>query len=181
MNGHLIIDSYIKWIRDNSCTRDILNGKYIGITTPFLNRYNDHIEIYLTQENGEFVLTDDGETLADLNFVGVNIYTPKRKNIFEQIINGFGVMLKDDNLCIKATKDTLPQKKHALLQAILSVNDMYVLSHENIVSFFKEDLQNYLKNDLQIVFLPEIKLMGKSGYDHKIDFVIPKSNNHQQN
>jgi hypothetical protein len=178
MDGREIIANYAKWIKDNSFTRDVLNGKYIAITTPFLDRHNDHIEIYVTEKNGEFILSDDGETIMDLAFSGTDINTPKRKMLFEQTISGFGVRInKENNLYIKSDAGMLPQKKHALLQAILSVNDMYVLSHENVYSFFKEDLQNYLRDTLRIPFVTEVKLAGKSGYDHKIDFVLPKAGN----
>ena len=40
------------------------------ITTPFVDRHNDSLQIYLFQENGNYVLTDDGYTLSNLEMSG---------------------------------------------------------------------------------------------------------------
>jgi hypothetical protein len=43
-----------------------------------------------------------------------------------------------------------------------------------VASFFFEDVRNFLdSNDDR--YTPRVKLAGKSGYDHGIDFLVPKS------
>jgi hypothetical protein len=49
---------------------------------------------------------------------------------------------------------------------------MYVLSQENILSFFKEDVERFFMSE-DIVFSKDIKITGKSGFDHNFDFIIP--------
>lgn len=175
MDCEKIVSEYLKWIRDNTLVSSIDEGKVCSVTTPFMDRHNDHIEIYVKKEAKGFFLTDDGYTVADLKMLGVDLNTPKREKIFRTILNGFGVKTGMKNeLYVEANPSNLGQKKHYLLQAILAVNDMYSLSQENIVSLFKEDVERYFKS-VEIFFNRDIKITGKTGFDHNMDFIIPSS------
>lgn len=177
MDGKSIIKEYVDWIKMNSFTRQVDDGNYCVITTPFLDRHNDHIDIYVSKNTeGGYLLTDDGETIADLESTGVFINTQKRRQILDLTLKGFGVDTDGDDLYVIAKDNNeLPKKKQALIQAILSVNDMYMMSQENVSSFFKEDVFNFL-NAQQASFVPNVKVTGKTGYDHVIDFILPRSN-----
>jgi len=105
----------------------------------------------------------------------MEINTPKREKIFKIVLNGFGVQLGDNNeLYVEANLNNIGQKKHYLLQAILTVNDMYVLSQENVYSFFKEDVEMYFHSN-EMFYNKDIKITGKTGFDHNIDFIIAPS------
>ncbi len=172
-----IIDNYISWIRDNTDIKAIgKDGEICEITTPFFDRHNDHLQIYVLKKGNHFVLTDDGYAIEDLKMSGMEISSPKREKIFRTILNGFGVKLGDKgDLYIEATSNNIGQKKHYLLQAILAVNDMYSLSLENVYSLFKEDVERYFKIN-SIFYSKDIKISGKTGFDHNIDFLISASN-----
>ena len=175
IDGIKIIDEYSKWIKDNSFTRDVRAGKYCAITTPFQDRHNDHIDIYVSEtKNGQFLLSDDGDTISDLAMSGTFPNTQKRKKVLETVINGFSIETDGEELFVQATSGSLPQKKHALIQAILAINDMHMMSQESIWSFFKEDVSAFFLSK-DISFVPDIKLAGKSGYDHNIDFMLPRT------
>jgi hypothetical protein len=106
---------------------------------------------------------------------GMEINTPKRENILKTSLNGFGVNINQrDELFVSANKSNLGQKKHYLIQAILAVNDMFNLSQESVTSLFKEDVELFLRSN-DIYFSKDIKLTGKSGFDHNIDFLIPQT------
>jgi guanylate kinase len=170
-----IIDNYIKWIKDNTTIKSIKDGKICEIITPFLDRHNDHLNIYVIKNENGFIITDDGYTLKDLKMSGLEINTPKRVEIFKMAISGFGVKLGvKDNLYIEANTNNIGQKKHYLLQAIIAVNDMYTLSQENIYSLFKEDVEMFFKAN-EIYHSRDIKITGKTGFDHNIDFLVPSS------
>jgi hypothetical protein len=175
VDGNKVIEEYIRWIKDNSFIRDARNGSYIAITTPFTDRHNDHVEIYVKEENGKFYLTDDGETLGDLSISGTDINTPKRQAVFMATVNGLGVQTDLESLFVEAEAGNLPQKKHALIQAILAVNDMHMMSQENVLAFFKEDVMAFFRENIRIPFVSDIKLPGKTGYDHSIDFIFPST------
>ena len=177
MDCQKIIENYIKWIKDNTSIKSIKDGRSCEITTPFMDRHNDHLQIYVLKQGSKYKLTDDGYTIADLKMSGTEINTPKREKIFKTVLNGFGVKLGEgDNneLYIEANLSNIGQKKHYLLQAILTVNDMYVLSQENVYSFFKEDVEMYFHSN-EIFFNKDIKITGKTGFDHNIDFIIAAS------
>jgi hypothetical protein len=66
------------------------------------------------------------------------------------------------------------QKKHNLLQAMLAVNDMFVMGEEHVLSLFREDVAVFVELK-QIPVFPDFKLSGRSGFDHKFDFGLPKT------
>ena len=79
-------------------------------------------------EVGDWVLTDDGYTIADLKLSGCEFTTEKRRRILYSILNGFGIQLDGDELFTNAMPSNFPQKKHNLIQAMLSINDLFVLA-----------------------------------------------------
>ena len=97
--------------------------------------------------------------------------TEKRKAHLASILHAFGVNLDPGNheLQVHATPQDFPQKKHNLVQAMLSVNDMFVMAEEHVLSLFKEDVAKFLDSKHVPVF-PDFKLSGRSGFDHKFDF-----------
>lgn len=175
MDCQQVISEYLKWIKNNTVVKTMEEGKVCLISTPFLDRHNDHLDIYLLKTKDNLKLTDNGYTLADLKMSGFEINTPKREGILRTALNGFGVKINgNDELYVDATSQNIGQKKHYLLQAILAVNDMFNLAQETVYSLFKEDVELYFKSN-GIFFSKDIKLTGKSGFDHNIDFLIPAS------
>lgn len=165
--------SYYTWLRDNTDLQTI--DDCVEITTPFLDRHNDHMQIYAEATTGGYLLSDDGYTIADLEMCGCKLDSPKRRAILQTTLNGFGVRNVSNELQVTATPGDFAQKKHNLLQAMLAVNDLFYLASPSVVSFFYEDVVAWL-DAADIRYSPRIKLTGKSGYDHHYDFVIPKSN-----
>ena len=116
----------------------------------------------------------NGYTIADLASCGMTFSTEKRKGHLTAILNGFGVRLEGEELRVHATAQDFPQKKHNLVQAMLAVNDMFVMGEEHVLSLFKEDVAKYLESH-SIPIFPDFKLSGRSGFDHKFDFGLPKT------
>ena len=168
-----LTDSYYTWLRDNTDLE--ATDDYIEITTPFLDRHNDHMQIYVESTTGGFLLTDDGYTIADLEMSGCNLRSSKRQALLQTTLNGFGVRNLNDELQVTASHDDFAQKKHNLLQAMLAVNDLFYLASPTVAGFFYEDVVAWL-DTAEVRYSPRIKFTGKSGYDHHYDFVIPKSN-----
>ncbi len=172
LKGTDFIDIYLNWLRENITTTEIQD--YTEITTPFLDNHNDHIQIYVKQENNNFILTDDGYIIGDLLMSGCEINSVRRKELLDTIINSVGVKQKNDELFVEATLENFAQKKHMLMQAMLSVSDMFMLSQHRVMSVFLEDVENFL-NSNEIRYTPSAIFSGKSGFSHTIDFVIPAS------
>lgn len=167
-----LVDSYLDWLKSGLSVEEI-NG-YCELTTPFLDRHNDHLQIYATKKADKILLTDDGYILSDLRTSGLDIATAKRKAVLDSMLNGFGVHEQANALTVEASPKTLGQRVHSLLQAMLAVNDMFVMSQPRVASFFWEDVKEFFEQN-EVRFSPRVKLTGKSGFDHNIDFLIPKS------
>jgi Domain of unknown function DUF1829/Domain of unknown function DUF1828 len=168
----MLLDEYRSWLKDHTALREV-NG-WVEITTPYLDRNNDYLQIYARRENGNIVLTDDAHTIRDLEISGCALDTPKRKELLETTLNGFGVKLSGGALEAKATEGTFPLRKHSLVQAMLAVNDLFYLAQPIVQSLFYEDVVAWL-DSAEIRYTPGVKFTGQSGYDHLFDFVIPKS------
>jgi hypothetical protein len=57
---------------------------------------------------------------------------------------------------------------------MLAVNDMFYMARSTVESLFYEDVMAWM--DLSFIrYTPTVKFTGKSGFDHRFDFVIPKS------
>ncbi len=167
-----LIDSYVDWLRRGLSVEEV--GGACELTTPFLDRHNDHLQVYAVRENGNIVLSDDGYILADLRTSGLEMDTPKRKMVLESVLNGLGVRMDSNQLKVEASVSNLGQRLHSLVQAMLAVNDMFVMAQPRVASFFFEDVQAFLDSH-DIRYTARVKLAGKSGYDHGVDFLIPKS------
>jgi len=100
--------------------------------------------------------------------------TPKRKAVLQSILNGFGVKTDGKRLFVETSSRNLAQKMHSLIQAMISINDMFVLAQPRVASFFWEDVRAYLDQH-DVRYSPRVKISGRSGYDHAVDFLIPKS------
>ena len=167
-----LLDAYHAWLKDRTALRQV--DDWIEITTPYLDRHNDYIQMYAKKSNGGFVLTDDGYTLHDLEQSGCKPQSQKRQDLLKMTLNGFGVQLRDHALEVHASPDNFPLRKHNLVQAMLAVNDMFYLAVPMVASLFYEDVLAWLDvHDIR--YTPKVKFTGKTGYDHHFDFVIPKS------
>ena len=167
-----LLNDYAAWLRDKTVLRQI--DDWVEITTPYLDRHNDYVQIYAKKANGSFTLTDDGHTIDDLEQSGCKLDSRKRQDLLKMTLNGFGVQTDGKALVVHASQDNFAVRKHNLVQAILAVNDMFYLAMPMVASLFYEDVIAWF--DLHdIRYTPKVKFTGKSGYDHLFDFVIPKS------
>lgn len=167
-----LVSRYHAWLRDRTALKQIRN--WTEITTPFLDRHNDCIQIYARREESGFLLTDDAHTLNDLEMSGCTLDSPKRRDMLRTTLSGFGVRLLDGALQVHATAENFALRKHSLIQAILAVNDLFYLATATVKNLFFEDVNAWL--DLSGVrYLPRVKVPGVSGFDHVFDFAIPKS------
>lgn len=170
-----LVERYAHWIRDKTKVRSIEGTEWSEVTTPFLDRHNDHIQIYLRRLNGDYELTDDGYTIQDLRASGCELDTPYRRELLRVVLNGFGIDLsRDDQLMVRSPSGNLPNRLHNLVQAVIGVNDLFVVSRPNVQALFTEDVSNWLRAS-SVRFTPGVKLTGKSGFDHYFNFVIPET------
>ncbi|MGA3168135.1 MAG: DUF1828 domain-containing protein, partial [Terriglobia bacterium] len=121
-----LIDSYVDLLRQGLSVEEV--GEACELTTPFLDRHNDHLQVYAIRHNGNIVLSDDGYILSDLRTSGLEVDTPKRKMVLDGVLNGLGVRVENNQLIVEASTKNLGQRLHSLVQAMLAVNDMFVMA-----------------------------------------------------
>ena len=157
-----MIKEYTDWLYSGFSVAEV--GEFIELTTPYMDRYNDHLQIYVQQnKNGSYFLTDDGYIIGNLQSSGVSFQrSPKRRDVLHRIARNFGVTINGNSLEIQATKSNFPQKKHMLIQTMLAVDDMFVAEPNTVKNFFAEDVGLFLdEND--IFYSRDFSLAGKTG------------------
>ncbi len=167
-----LIDAYVDWLRRGLSMEQI--GDTCELTTPFLDRHNDHLQVYAVRKNGTIELSDDGYTLADLKTSGLEIETPRRKALLQGILGGLGVQSDGTSIRVEASPGNVGRRMHTLVQAMLAINDMFMIAQPRVATFFFEDVREFLDRH-QVRYSERVKLAGKTGFDHAIDFLIPPS------
>jgi hypothetical protein len=167
-----LIDKYIHWVKDKTKLREV--DGCVEITTPYLDRHNDYLQIYVKRDNSEFILTDDGYIIQDLESSGCKLDSKKRIDLLITTLNGFGIKKVGGSLEVHASKETFTLKKHNLIQAMLALNDLFYLSEPYILSLFLEDVISWMEL-CEIRYVSKVKFAGRSGLDHTFDFAIPAS------
>lgn len=174
------VKKYTKWLSEKITQVD--HNGIIEITTPFLDRKNDYTQIYIkTITDNEVLLTDGGYIVDELEMSGVKLNTSKRRNVLNEVIRRLGIKFNEstNELFLTSSIENLPRAKHKLIQAMLSVDDMFYLSSRNVVSVFLSDVESFL-NEKQINYSRDVYFMGKSGNMHSYGFLLQKNNKHPE-
>ncbi len=169
---HDLLDKYHLWLKEKTTLRQV--NDWVEITTPYLDRHNDYLQIYVKPDEGGYVLMDDGYILEDLETSGCKLDSPKRQELLHTVLNGYGIKIVNGTLQVRATNESFALRKHNLLQAMLSVNDMFYLAQPAVASLYCEDVANWLDYH-EIRYTPRVKFTGKTSFDYMFDFAIPKS------
>lgn len=168
--------NYINWLT-NGFSQTAISNSTVRLTTPFLNRNNDHVEVYITNNgNDEYLVSDMGETLDELDMSGININSSERRQrIFQSILNSHELKLGNEKEILAVTNyENMPSHIHMLTQGMIKISDLFYLSQPNVQSLFIDDVQLFLDNH-EIRYIPDITLTGKSKFRTNYDFAIPKS------
>jgi hypothetical protein len=173
LSSKKIIENYLSWLKDNLKYRDI-SENLVEIQTPFVDSQNDFIMIFIKKEGNEFILTDDGRTLFDLNSMGVSL-TDKRIKQLNELVNSQGALFNknSEEIYVKTDWNSLPRRKNDLLQSLINVSDMFLTSQVNVKNLFYEEVALFLTGR-EIAYIPNTFLNGSGGVKHKIDFIIAR-------
>lgn len=112
---------YTKWLEQETAIKKV--EEYIEITSPFLDRYNDCLQIYAKQdEKGNIQLTDDAYILNNLQMEGIDLSSNKTKTTIQEILNKYNVKINNQSLTMQTTIEEFPQKILLLIQAMLNID-----------------------------------------------------------
>ncbi|MCH4009661.1 DUF1828 domain-containing protein [Companilactobacillus sp.] len=154
---------------------DIDDSSYLRVDTPFFDRHNDSLIIYAKKIGDQYIITDGGYILDDLETDGIYISrSKKRKAILKSQINSYSVQLNEENnelFVINKNIEDFAQSQNLLIQAMLFVNDMFVLSSNTVGEIFKSDVERFFEEN-NIRTFEDPNFVGTSGMTHKFDFSI---------
>lgn len=172
LNAKDLNKEYLNWVKKSYEYNQLENG-VVRIDSPFLDNFSDKIVMYAVPlKNGKIKLTDDGWTLENLDEIGVSISrSPNRKKTLESQVTSFGIDVIDGELSTEVPFEDFPTAKHRLLQAIIFVNDMFMMAPKTTSKVFFDDVADFfVKNNIRTT--KKISYIGKTGLTHRYDFSI---------
>jgi len=171
-----LMDDYYSFLKEKTLVSTSNSSDWVEISTPFVGLFNDTVDIYAKKEGNRIILSDDGNTLRDLELSGLEISrSPKRKEILDRILINYGVRINNEELITEATERDFPQKKLNLISAIFETADMYYLARHTVASVFREDVKSYL-DEQELIYTPYFISKGSTGLEFTFDFQIAYRN-----
>lgn len=168
-----LVEGYLKFLREHLKVKEAENGWY-SIVTPFLNNFNDYIEVYVRKDGEKITLSDGGETLQNLELLDLTFSRKsRRKNILESILRNYGVEMRGDELMIVTDTKKFACAKHSLISAIIGISDLSIIPIAKTTSekIFTDNVQNYFK-ELDVISTPRFTSKGMTGLEMVFDFQI---------
>jgi len=174
MDIQKMVNDYTAWLKEEITIAAF--GEYIELTTPYLDRFNDYLQIYVKQNaDGTITLTDDGYIIDSLISSGMVFKKgSNRQKALDRIAANFNISIIGEKITTTATAYSFPQKKHMMVQAMLAIDDLFVVSPENVKDLFMEDIEIYF-NANNIYYSKDFSLLGKTGTVYTYDFHLQRT------
>ena len=170
------MNDYYAFLKEKTLVTVSNSSEWVEISTPFVGLFNDTVDIYAKKEGNKIILSDDGNTLRDLELSGLEISrSSKRKEILDRILINYGVKITNNELTSEATEKDFPQKKLNLISAISETSDMFYLARHTVASVFREDVKAYL-DEQELIYTPYFISKGSTGLEFTFDFQIAYRN-----
>ncbi len=170
-----LVSGYLAWVRKGLTVHELKRGGTCVITTPFVNRINDCLQVFAERKGGMVCLHDGGDVLAELKFLSIDFKSPDQKDRLEIILNDLAVRTDGKRLFVKVSEEDVGLALNNLIQAMLAVGDLYVwATTRRRKSYFDEDVSSFLKSN-SVRFSHRVNLTGRSGFKHYIDYLVPDS------
>lgn len=143
-------DSIQHEFRNRVCEQVSLEQEGEGrfrVLTPFRFEDGDHFGIFLKNEGGQWILTDEASTLMHLSYWldETELASGNRKQIIDGALLGFSVENRDGELIIPVSGGRFGDALFNLVQALAKVTDVSFLSREVVRSTFIEDFRAFLQ------------------------------------
>ena len=168
------VAEYYNWLKDNTFSRLLENG-WTEIGTPFMDRHNDGLTIYAKKDGSNITLSDDGYIINDLLTDGVSLKGKRRKELLESFLVSYGIKTINNEMIMSTTKSDYPRSKHMFIQAMLAVNDMFMLNDGNVKTIFLDDVTSFL-DEKKIIYTPGFIAKGSTGLEFNFNFQIAGRN-----
>lgn len=178
LNATELNNRYLEWVKEQTSMKQLHKGT-VRIDSPFTDPFNDGLVMYVSEipNSSQIILTDDGWSNDNLESQGVFIdRSPQRRKLLLDHLASFGVNWREARLEISGPSEDFGRLKTNLLQAMIFVNDMFVLAPRPTQNFFFEDVAVFFQSN-NIRVLKNAAFMGQSGLTHNFEFSIPGAEN----
>ena len=162
-------NQYVDWLKHRVVANP--RGDVVCVSTPFLDAFNDGIQIYAQPNGGEWILHDNGLTLENLLCQGVNLDAERRQALIQHACAGCGVRCSGKRLEISASMMNFPQRMHFLLSAIMRVNDLWMSAVPHAMTDFFQMVAEFFDQQ-DVIYTANISIPGRT-VEHPMDFVLP--------
>ena len=170
------VNEYYEWLKQRTFVKQDDTTGWSIISTPYVGIFNDTIDIFVKSlPEGKVLLSDDGNTLGNLELLGLNFKaTTGRKDIIQRVQLNYGVIISKEGEIEKTVdKKEFAQGKHDMLRAMLELSDMVNLTTHRVSSVFKDDVKN-LFHEKKVNVTPGFIASGRSGIRFTFDYLIAK-------
>ncbi len=149
MNPDSVIQDFKKRVCEEVSLEPEGTGRY-RILTPFRFQDGDHFAIVLKNENGRWILTDEGHTIMHLSYWldDKELESGNRHEIIQGSLSGFSVEDRDGEFIIPVTGEGYGNALFNFVQALSKVSDVSFLSRERVRSTFLEDLKAFIQSQV---------------------------------
>jgi hypothetical protein len=146
------------------------------LVTPFQHYDHSFIELSVAFQEGTYILSDEGETLAMLFVSGLAIEQHSSLfHVVKQIAHEHGVTFEQEVLAIQATEETLGEKMHVLIHAIQRVGFLIYRRQHRTSRTFRDTVETLILKT-QVLYTPDYTLRGKAN-THTVDFSVNSGRN----
>lgn len=120
------------------------------VLTPFHFEDGDHLAIVLKQEDGQWVLTDEGHTYMHLTYdLDENsLHRGTRQQIISNALSAFSIEDREGELRVPVPGEEYGNALYDFIQALLKISDVTFLSRERVKSTFMEDFRALIEEQI---------------------------------
>ena len=168
-----LVEQYQLWLKDKTTLKSV-HADWVEISTPFLDRRNDFIQLYAASgDAGGYQITDDGNTIRDLELSAQFRYA-ETQGVTPDHSEWLPSRSKARRAQRTRERRQFCSEKTCADPGHTGGQRHVLLATPTVLSLFKEDVQKWLEHS-DIRFVPNIQFIGKTGYIHHFDFAIPGS------
>lgn len=146
-------------------------NEHTRIRTPYLYPDGDIVDLYMTMEGGQTVLTDFGESVSWLKSQTISQKkSVKQRQLISDIALTHGIEMYHGMLTLRVNdQDNFASLVTRLAQAAIRVADLWFTFRTRAVETVTDEVQDFL-SDRQIMYERDEPFVGRSGRTWRVNF-----------
>lgn len=138
------------------------------VVLPFYRVDGDPIILYVSEDDGQYRISDEGETHGMLLTSGVDLDTEKRENRVETAKERFGLEASKTEISLTATADELGPRLLDAYQAVQWISFLVYTRRPYSPSYFKDKVAGFLRQN-ELPFEEDVEVNTGSD-EEEVDF-----------